>query len=273
MIKNKLLKKNNSTYKENNKKIKLSVQFNLSRFSFCISKVSTSENIYFSEYVFQEKQATPELLLNKIEQVFKTDTHLQKDFSSLLVVHQNNLFTLVPNKYFSEDLIKNYLKLNVKILETDFMAHDKIKSIKAKNIYIPYVNINNYLFQNFGEFEYRHHITLLIEKLLSNPLRSSEEVAYINVSKSLFDIVILKNRELIFANTFTYDTKEDFIYYILFAFEQLKLPTENTKVYFLGAINLKSELYKIAFTYIRNIYFFKNRDTIFDYLNFSKHSN
>ena len=133
---------------------KLSIQFNLDGFSFCITNNTTKEIVYFSEYLFEEQQITPESLLNKIEEIFKTDEYLQKDFSSVLVIHQNNLFTLVPDLYFSENKLSEYLNFNIKTLATDFIAFDDIQAVNAKNVYVPYVNINNFLFQNFGEFEY-----------------------------------------------------------------------------------------------------------------------
>jgi hypothetical protein len=91
---------------ENTKDTKLSIQFNLDGFSFCISDNSTGEILYFFKNLFEDKQTTPENLMQKVDAIFKKDAFLQKDFSSVLVVHENNLSTLVPNKYFSEDTIR-----------------------------------------------------------------------------------------------------------------------------------------------------------------------
>ena len=217
MINKKVIKKNSNTTLINVKDTKLSIQFNLDGFSFCITNSTTKEVIYFSEYLFEEKQITPENLLNKIEEIFKTDEYLQKDFSSVLVIHQNNLFTLVPTPYFSENKISEYLNFNIKTLATDFIAFDDIQCVNAKNVYIPYVNINNYLFQNFGGFEYKHHLTVFIETLI-NLSNSNEKKVFVNVSKSSIDIVVMRNKQLEFSNTFNFQTKEDFIYYILFKF-------------------------------------------------------
>lgn len=265
--------KTNSTFTlKHSKDTKLSIQFNLDGFSFCITNNTTKETTYFSKYLFKEKQVTPENLLKKIEEIFKTDIHLQKDFSSVLVIHQNNLFTLVPTPYFSENNLSKYLNFNIKTLATDFIAFDDIENINAKNVYVPYVNINNYLFQNFGEFEYKHHLTILIEKLIS--LNSSiEKKVFINVSKDNFDIVVLQNKQLEFSNSYYFDTKEDFIYYILFTFEQLKLDVEETQLSFTGEIEKSSEIYKIAYQYIRNISFLESNNKIFNQLDASKHSN
>ncbi|MGJ8761558.1 DUF3822 family protein [Polaribacter sp. HaHaR_3_91] len=272
MIKKTVIKKNSRNTVTHSKDTKLSIQFNLDGFSFCIINNTTKETNYFSEYVFKEKQLTPENLLKKIEEIFKTDIHLQKDFSSVLVIHQNNLFSLVPNQYFSEDVLSEYLNFNIKTLATDFIAYDDIETINAKNVYVPYVNINNYLFQNFGEFEYQHHLTILIEKLISTN-NSDDKKVFVNVSKENYDIVVLENKQLQFSNSFNFQTKEDFIYYILFTFEQLKLDVEKIGLFFTGDIEPESEIYKITYQYIRNVSFLESNNKIFNELDASKHSN
>ena len=272
MTNNNLTKINTTINLENTKNTKLSIQFKLDGFSFCITDSSTKETLYFYEKQFEEKQKTPENLLQKIKEIFKADPYLQKDFSSVLVIHENNLSTLIPNKYFSEDKLSEYLNFNIKTLATDYIAFDEIQGINAKNIYVPYIHINNYLFQNFGAFEYKHHQTIFIEKLLSLP-SSEEKKIYINVSTKNFDIVILQNRQLKFSNSFHFETKEDFIYYILFTFEQLKLDVEKVKLYFTGDIELESEIYNSTYQYIRNVFFLESNNPIFNQINSSKHSN
>ena len=267
-----VIKKNSSITFINTKDTKLSIQFNLDGFSFCITNNTSKETLYFSEYVFDEKQSNPENLLDKIKEIFKTDSYLQKDFAAVLVVHQNNLFTFVPNQYFDENKLVEYLNYNIKTLATDFIAFDDLHSINAKNIYVPYVNINNYLFQNFGEFEYRHHLTLFIEQLISINNSDKKEV-YVNVTKENFDVVVIENKKLKFSNSFSFESKEDFIYYILFTFEQLKLDVEKTALFFSGDIELNSDIYKITYQYIRNVSFLESSNYIFNKLDASKHSN
>ena len=271
MIKEVQIKKSNTPLKYTEKS-RLSIQFNLDGFSFCISNISYEEDVYFSEYQFNETQTTPEELLFRIEEIFKNDTHLQHDFSSVLVIHQNNLSTLVPNQYFEEENLKSYLNYNIKTLATDFIAFDAIEVLNAKNIYVPYVNINNYLFQNFGEFDYKHHLTILIEKLI-NTQKSEEKEMFVNVSNNNFDIVVLQNQKLILSNSFSFQTKEDFIYYILFTAEQLHLNTEEFKLHLIGDIESDSEIYHIVHQYVRNISFLESKNTIFNQLDRSKHSN
>ena len=165
-----------------------------------------------------------------------------------------------------------YLNFNVKTLATDFITFDDLEALNAKNVYVPYVNINNYLFQNFGEFEYKHHSTVLIEKLLKNTT-TKEKTMFVNVSKTSLDIVVLENKKLLLSNAFSYDSKEDFIYYVLFVAEQLNLDVQEFPLYLLGEITLKSKTYKITYKYIKNVSFLESTNAIYDTFNIPSHSN
>ena len=271
MIKQVVKKKTiNKEIQESSKK-KLSIQFSLDGFSFYISNYKNDIS-KFTSFTFTKALKSPELILKEIQEIFKNEKCLQQDFETVNVIHQNNLSTLVPNQYFKKSNLNNYLKYSIKTIATDLIVYDELNTIKAKNVYIPFVNINNFIFQNFGEFEYKHHSSILIEKLV---LQSNNSLNFfINISQSLFDIVVIKDSKILFYNIFEYQTKEDFIYYILFTLEQLDLSTETTNISIIGAINEQSELYKILYTYIRNISFLNSKKTIFNnQTEIDKHSN
>ena len=252
-------------------KRKLSIQFSLDGFSFCTTNTH-NEVLEFSSYTFSKTKNSPELVLEKLQDIFKKEKSLQYDFETVTVIHQNNLNTLVPNEYFKEDALKSYLKYSIKTIATDLITFDELDFMNSKNVYIPYVNINNFLFQNFGEFEYKHYSSVLLEKLFS--IASNDVCCYIHVSKSTFDIVIIKNSNLQFFNIFEYRTKEDFMYYVLFTLEQLELSTEETLVSVLGDIEEDSDLFRLMYTYIRNIDFLSSKNAVFNnQKEISKHSN
>jgi len=252
-------------------KRKLSIQFSLDGFSFCTTNTN-NEVLEFSSYTFSKTKNSPELVLEKLQDIFKKEKSLQYDFETVTVIHQNNLNTLVPNEYFKEDALKSYLKYSIKTIATDLITFDELDFMNSKNVYIPYVNINNFLFQNFGEFEYKHYSSVLLEKLFS--IASNDVCCYIHVSKSTFDIVIIKNSNLQFFNIFEYKTKEDFMYYVLFTLEQLELSTEETLVSVLGDIEEDSDLFRLMYTYIRNIDFLSSKNAVFNnQKEISKHSN
>ena len=263
----------NNIIKDNYRKA-LSIQFSLGGFSFCISNLQTKEIQNFTAYTFDTIMNAPEALLAEIEIIYNENAMLKQEFESITIIHQNNLATLVPTTLFDENELNVYLDYNIKTLVNDFVAFDSLTQLEIKNVYVPYVNINNFFFQKFGEFEYKHHATVLIDKLILHSKNNSEKQFFVNVTDNNFDIVVIENSKLLFYNSFSFKTKEDFIYYILFTAEQLELNPEELLLFFIGDIEEESEIYHITYQYIRNIDFIKIDTSFFDAnSDISNHSN
>ena len=267
----KVQKKTIKTTLEKSNHHKLSIQFTLDGFSFCITNLDSQETIHFCAYTFPKILETPEKLVAHFETIFQEDNHLQEDFKEILVIHQNSLATLVPNKLFREEHLKDYLDFNIKTLKTDFFAFDNIDQLAAKNVYVPFVNVNNYLFQNFGEFEYQHSTTAFIKRLLQTTT-TPEKTMFVDVWKDQISVVVLEDKKVLFSNSFSFTSKEDFIYYLLFTAEQLELNTNEFPLFFTGDIQEETEIYKITYQYIRNVDFLRSKNPIFMNSSFSNHT-
>ena len=230
----------------------LSIQIRLSGLSFCILN-RTTHTIELLDRTLLEKKATPYELLNHLKSYIENNDAMVQSFDSVTCIYQNELSCLVPNALFDDTKLADYLKFNAKILQSDFISYDDLALNKSANVYIPLVNINNYLFDTYGRFEYRHASSILIETLLQRTMTFSEDTLFINVNELNFEIVCIKDKKLMLYNSFEYHSKEDFIYYILFTIEQLKLNTETIKTFLSGQIQLDDELFAIAYKYIRHV--------------------
>jgi hypothetical protein len=248
---------NNSIDFKNLEENHLSIQLSLDGFSFCIYNKIQQEIVAFVKYQFQNKPISPYQHLEYVEQLFKQEELLLLKYQSVSVSHFNNLVSQVPQPFFNKNNLSQYLQFTVKILENDFITFDKIKNSEITNVYIPFVNINNFLLDKYGSFEYKHSSTILIEKLLREHKNATDNFCFVNVTNNSFEIVVLKNKKFELFNCFDFNTKEDFIYYILFTAEQLNLNPEEFSLILLGDIEKDSELYTILFKYIRNIQFYK----------------
>lgn len=261
----------NNTNKQIN--LELSIQISLSGLSFCILHSDTNSISYLKELRFK-KQLNPIELLEKVKQSFETEAMLQNKFETLNVIHENELSTLVPQSIFNEDVIADYLKFNSKILKSDFVTFDTIDNNQSVNVYIPYVNVNNYIFDLYGDFTYKHASTVLIETILESEKQSEGSSFYVNVTQNRFEIVVTNQGKLQFYNSFEYSTKEDFIYYILFTAEQLKQDPETLNLILMGAVNKDDALYNIAYKYVRHVSFASQKnDYKFTDILKTKHSN
>jgi len=231
---------------------KLCLQVNLSGFSFCIMDTLSNKIIALKEIDFNDFPAT-----TKVEDLywkaFNDNLELKEKYDEVIVLHDSNLSTFVPTALFEEEFLGSYLQYNTKVFETDFFAFDSLSNYEMNHVFIPFVNINNYLLDQFSTFNYKHVNTILVTKLLELSKNNDEKQVFVHFSKNKFEIVIVHNQKLLLFNSFDFSTKEDFIYYLLFTTEQLNLNPENFKVQLLGLISEDSEFFEIAYKYIRNV--------------------
>jgi len=234
---------------------KLSIQVSLNGLSFCI--VDTIANtVLVSDSILFEKERTPYGLQKGLVSLFNKHNIPEQQFSEVIVVHRNKLFSLVPKSLFDENELANYLKFNTKILANDHISFDEVENHDMMNVYVPFVNVNNYVYDLFGEFTYKHSGTVMVESLLTGQNIPKEPTCYVHVADRQMEVTIISQRKLILYNSFYFVTKEDFIYYLLFTLEQLKLDTETTKLKLFGAIEEGDSIYDICYEYVKNISIF-----------------
>ena len=232
---------------------KLSIQVSLNGLSFCIKDGAAGAVSYYKELVFEDRIGLAALEQALVEEIEALDGY-DPESLAVKVIHDNELNTLVPKPLFNEDHLADYLKFNTRILKNDFIAFEPVLA-DAYNIFIPYANINNKVFELFGDFEYSHASTLLINQLVGAYKHTKDRlmIAYVSAFKH-FELIIINNGELELYNSFHYNNADDFIYYVLFTAEQMEMNPETFSLYILGLEDESHPFYERAYTYVRNIH-------------------
>ena len=228
----------------------LSIQLGLNGFSFCIATAEGQVLSNFNESSGENPYTEQELFI-KILDAFDKKPELQAKFNPIEVIYHNDLFALVPQELFDVNNASTYLNYSVKTLATDYISHDNIKGTDIINVFIPYININNFLIDQLGEYNYQHSSALLIEKALELSKNKFSEKVFVFISKGIFEVIVTKGSELLLFNSFAYSSNEDLLYYLLFCMEQLSLSPNEIEVQLLSEID--SELYDLIFTYVRHV--------------------
>ncbi len=249
-------KETNSTLKNSLENYnKLSIQISLNGLSFCVVD-TISNTIEVSESISFKEEHNPHTLLKQLKTLFKAHSINKGNFSEVVVLHRNSLFSLVPKALFNADDLANYLKFNAKILANDLLVYDEIINYEVMNVYVPFVNINNYIYELFGEFEYKHIGTVMIDYLLSLQNTGNDAICYVHIAGKEMDIAVIAQKKLVLYNNFVFTTPADFMYYLLFTLEQLDLDSNVVKVRLMGSIDEKDEIYNLCQKYIGNIAIF-----------------
>jgi hypothetical protein len=124
-------------------------------------------------------------------------------------------------------------------------------------VYVPFININNFLLDQFESFDYKNSNSVLVKKIIEISKNIEEKQVFVHIQKEHFEIIVVKNQELLLFNSFQYATPEDFIYYLLFTCEQLQLNPETINVQLIGNCMESDELFKMTYKYIRNCSLYK----------------
>jgi len=252
--------KNNLASFDNLENCHLSIQISLDGFSYSIFDKDLVDVIQLHHYEFETRIKTPEELLTQVIVIFEQEPILLKKFDSINVSHKNNLSAIVPEALYDKDNHTDFLKYTVKLLEDDFIAVDNLTDNASKTVFIPFVNVNNYLLDKLGTFNYLHASSVLVSALLKSFKHNLSRQFFVNVSKTSMDVVFIEEGKLQLYNNFLYHTKEDFLYYVLFTMEQLQLNPDEQPLVFLGAIDKDSPLYKLTYTYVRNVSFLTSQN-------------
>lgn len=222
----------------------------LNGLSFCVLD-SIANKVLLSDKVDFKTESTPYLLLKELKTLFHKHNLIEQQYEEVAVIHKNHLFCLVPKPLFDKEELPNYLKFNTKIFANDQIVFDLLPNEDLVCVYVPFTNINNYILECFGEFEYKHCCLAMLQTLFHQ--KSSKTICYVHVDKRNMSLAVLENRELLLYNQFDYKTKEDFLYYILFTYEQLGLNVEDIKLKLFGAIEEGDELFEICYQYLKKV--------------------
>lgn len=240
---------------EDSKYCRLSIQLSLDGFSFCIYHQQREKYLALASWDFQN--VSNFLALNLLLKNFLSGIEwLQHDFRETGIILETPQSTLIPNPLFKEGLAEKYLRFNHYVDHDHQVRHDYLPLLDAENIWAGNIFTLTELSSIFPGASIHHHSSSLIEALmLQNKNRGTEESVFVNVRKSWFDIVVLKGNNLLLYNGFSYHTKEDFTYFLLYVLEFLGLNPETAELTLLGEIMKDSAIYEITYKYVRNLRF------------------
>ena len=219
-------------------------------FSFLVH--SNSGIITLEHKIFETK--SPEDQIENIKKVIDDDFIIEHQIDEAQLIFDNPLFTNVPDLYFEKEQTAHYLKYNTELLAGDYVDYDDVTSLNLKVVYIPIMNIYNYLVDKIGNVGYKHQMSTLLNVI--KPENEHKEYVFINRYLDNCYILAYYNGKCHLANRFKVQTDEDVAYYLLSVIDQLKFDRENLQLVISGFIKKDDQAYNYLYDYIRNINFY-----------------
>jgi hypothetical protein len=223
----------------------LSIQLGISNFSYCLLNTTT----FTYDYAKMHTLLSADDITSEITEIINNDTIIKTEFSSVSVAFVNSPSTLVPSALYKKEENEAVLAFNTEV-KGEVLA-DTIPSQEARLVYSVPESILTIVNNFFPNAKQKAQESILIQQY--SQLNTKTEKAYLYLNQKKVTIIFFKENKLVFNNTFTYITKEDLLYFVLFSFEQLKLSTENIEVILFGSIEKNDDYFNLLYDYIRNI--------------------
>ncbi|NDV46161.1 DUF3822 family protein [Paludibacter sp. 221] len=169
------------------------------------------------------------------------------DYNEMQVHVESDKYVFLPESTFKPRYIDDYYYFQYDRNKEDIVLFNRTAGWDMVNVFsIPFA-LHQALNELFPETIIRHHLSYF----LSEKIKSGEDGVYVWVRAKMLDVVVVRNSSVVLINSFSYRTPEDFTYYILSVFEQLRLDVENTKVK-LYQRNNTTEFQSLISDYVRN---------------------
>jgi len=167
--------------------------------------------------------------------------------------------TLVPSALFDPEKAAEYLQFNHHANSEDAKHEeiriDHLRNLDARNLWLLPEGLERTLKKLFPGLRLCHYSTPLIESLLVANKNEQKKKVFAHVQQERFEILVLEGRKLHLYNTFKYRGGEDFLFYLLFVCEQLKLSPETLELILLGELTGDSTVAGLSKKYVRHVSF------------------
>lgn len=236
-------------------KYHLSLKIGQDSFIANATKIKSGSNIGVTHQSFkgEYKQEFPTSAF--IETLKKSPIKISKKYHSVSISISNTYFAIVPKALFDIQSLSAYVELNSKISDDYVYKHQLIPNSSIVLCFAIPKELNDWISNVFPKAKIIHELGISIETALRDYKTLSENRLILNVHKTHFDFIYLKEGKLDFVNSFQFQEKEDFLYFLLFACEQLQVNPHEIQTFLLGDIKKGGELHQLLFQYIKHIDF------------------
>lgn len=198
----------------------------------------------------------PIQVAEQLQLVATENTLLQeKNWQTIRVSVSNLHFTLVPETLYDPDHQTDYLRLHSKITpEQNVVLAYRHSGIEAVNIFALDTAIHDAVLQIFPDkqVQFVHQTSALIKSILLQASRTERRI-YAYVERNYVTVLVVGSSGLEFCNVFHYHSPEDFIYYVVFVMQEMKLNPEQETITVWGDITHDSSLFTTLQKYVRHI--------------------
>ena len=232
----------------------ITIQCSLDGFCFVVHDLDDNKIIDIELYQTSDT-GDENLIMEALEKaVFKKGLY-EKPVHSVCYIVGNRLNTLIPEELFDEEQLESYLRFSHELPKGCALHYDKLPALDSVNVFAMSAAQEKAIYRLWNNVTITHQSSVFLNGIMREDPFDDKTIAYVNVNSRSFDLAIVSEGKLRFFNNFKFNTKDDFIYFLMFALDQQQLSGQEVPVYFAGLITGNSEIIKLCERYIKRIHF------------------
>jgi hypothetical protein len=158
---------------------------------------------------------------------------------------------LVPMQYHHGGNEKNLLNAMHGSFVQSAIISEAISEWQMYNVYAVPDDVHEWVSRIFPAYKYRHNYTLNMQMKQD----SAADRIMIDFDTDEFSFLVIRQNKLLLAQTLTYATPEDILYFLLKTCNQFSLSREEVELFISGLIVKESQLYRELYQYFLNTCF------------------
>lgn len=179
---------------------------------------------------------------------------LNKGINSSSIYFNDEHCVPVPIFKFNKEIAADYLNI---VFGEDPTSRIQFEHLPMEpgimNVFRVNADWFNYLNQYFPKSTYHHTYSNVIRRVAYKSFAYPAQFISIQFYNTFMVVVVLKDGNFHFIQTFAYETPEDALYYLLNLTKQLELFSESLTLQVSGMIDLDFQLYRELIKYFKNV--------------------
>lgn len=233
---------------EHSEKYRLILRLQPDNYAFALFNPSDNRLFYYQEMAYRKKFSK----LENLKEFFFDNSFPVLLYRKLQVLVYSAKFTLVPSILFEEKNEEAFFDFNFHQRSGICLSH----FLQQSHVHIVYEmekDIYDFFHRSLIYPEFVPHIAPLTGFFQQKSLSDNNREMVVNLHKDTMDVLCFSHNELLLANNFLVRNTDDSLYYILFAWKQLKLDQLKDTIFVIGSKKQKAELIQVLQKYLRNI--------------------
>ena len=229
----------------------ISIQLGLNGFSFCLLDNLRNRFVMFRDYKLSGKEPG---LADEIKDIAAKDEFLTKEYRRYRIIFSFERSTIVPSSLYDPAIKDKYFELNHKLDDNYIVSNNRLTKPDSYLLFGVRKDIFDLMVNLFPDALLSHQVKPLLHSSFRQARKIKDQYMRVHFDQGFFNLVIIKDDDLQFFNTFRVRSDSDILYYLMNSFNRFKI-TDDRVLYLSGHISKFDDLYNNILRYIKTLKF------------------